>query len=94
MDSATPATTNPREQGLAIVGLMVLVMWVSEVIDSANGHKFDQYGIQPHEADGLTEDPARRSSMLGLGATDQRHRGVHRDGRPDRAERRRARCWL
>ena len=54
MDSTTPATTNPREQGLAIVGLMVLVMWVSEVIDSLNGHKLDQYGIQPHEADGLT----------------------------------------
>ncbi len=54
MDTTTPATSNPREQGLAIVGLMVLVMWVSEVIDSLNGNKLDQYGIQPHEVDGLT----------------------------------------
>ena len=54
MDTATPAKRSPREEGLAVVGLMAGLMWVIEVIDSLDHHKLDQYGIQPHETDGLT----------------------------------------
>jgi membrane associated rhomboid family serine protease len=54
VDTATPAQRSAREEGLAVVGLMAGLMWVIEVIDSLDHHKLDQYGIQPHETDGLT----------------------------------------
>lgn len=53
MDTATPAKRSPREEGFAVIGLMVLVMWVSEVVDTIDNHKLDQYGIEPHDTDGL-----------------------------------------
>src|SRR3954451_9962187 len=42
-----------RRQGLIVVGAMVLLMWVLEVIDQVGNANLDQYGIKPHEADGL-----------------------------------------
>ena len=54
MEAATPAKRSPREEGLAIVGLLVLVMWVLEIADQFTSLDLDQYGIQPHESDGLT----------------------------------------
>jgi membrane associated rhomboid family serine protease len=52
-----PATTtgprSSREEGLALVGLLIAAMWVSEIVDTAVGGDLDQYGIQPHETDGL-----------------------------------------
>jgi membrane associated rhomboid family serine protease len=51
--TAAPEKRSSREEGLAIVGLMVAVMWVTEVIDTVDHHKLDQHGIQPHESDGL-----------------------------------------
>lgn len=42
-----------REEGLALVGLLVAAMWISEIVDTALNNRLDQYGIQPHEADGL-----------------------------------------
>jgi len=53
VDTATPAKRSPREEGFAVIGLMVLVMWVSEVVDTIDNHKLDQYGIEPHDTDGL-----------------------------------------
>jgi len=53
VDTATPAKRSPREEGFAIIGLMVLVMWVVEVVDTIDHHKLDQYGIEPHDTDGL-----------------------------------------
>jgi membrane associated rhomboid family serine protease len=52
---AAPTTTQPsdRRQGLALVGAMALVMWVVEVIDQTTGGSLDQYGIEPHDPDGL-----------------------------------------
>ena len=44
---------SPREEGLALVGLMVVLMWVLEVIDTIDHHRLDQYGIEPRETDGL-----------------------------------------
>jgi membrane associated rhomboid family serine protease len=53
MQPTTPDRRSPREEGLALVGLLVAAMWVSEIIDTADHHKLDQYGIRPHETDGL-----------------------------------------
>jgi len=54
MQPAAPTRQrSSREEGLALVGLFVLAMWVSEIVDTALNHRLDQYGIQPHEADGL-----------------------------------------
>jgi membrane associated rhomboid family serine protease len=53
--STTEVTSrqDDRRQGLLAVGAMVLLMWVLEVIDQVGGGNLDQYGIKPHEADGL-----------------------------------------
>lgn len=51
--TTTSGPRGPREEGLALVGLLVAAMWVSEIVDTAIGGDLDQYGIQPHEADGL-----------------------------------------
>jgi membrane associated rhomboid family serine protease len=42
-----------REAGLVLVGGMALVMWVVEVIDQISGGDLEQYGIKPHNGDGL-----------------------------------------
>ena len=42
-----------REAGLLLVGGMAALMWVVEVIDQILGGDLDQYGIEPHKADGL-----------------------------------------
>jgi membrane associated rhomboid family serine protease len=42
-----------REEGLALVGLMIAVMWVVEIIDTTMNNRLDQYGIEPRETDGL-----------------------------------------
>jgi membrane associated rhomboid family serine protease len=53
VSTTSPDKRSTTEGGFAVVGLMVLVMWVLEVIDTVDHHKLDQYGIQPHETDGL-----------------------------------------
>jgi membrane associated rhomboid family serine protease len=53
VDSTTPAKRSPREEGLAVVGLLFAVMWVSEIVDTFADHKLDEYGIEPRETDGL-----------------------------------------
>ena len=53
-DPARPPDPDPRREGLALIGLMVAVMWISEVVDTLAGHRLDRYGIRPHDADGLT----------------------------------------
>ncbi len=42
-----------RTNALALVAAMVLVMWVSEGIDSLTGHHLDGYGIRPRSDEGL-----------------------------------------
>ena len=53
MDSTTPAKRSPREEGLAVVGLLFLLMWGLEIADTFADHSLDQYGIEPRETDGL-----------------------------------------
>ncbi|MEA2411754.1 MAG: hypothetical protein QOC77_2315 [Thermoleophilaceae bacterium] len=42
-----------RTSGLLLVGAMAALMWVVEVIDQISGGDLEQYGIKPHEGDGL-----------------------------------------
>jgi membrane associated rhomboid family serine protease len=54
VDTSTPAKRSPREEGLAIVGLLFAAMWVLEIVDQVIlDHKLDEYGIEPRETDGL-----------------------------------------
>ena len=53
MDSTTPAKRSPREEGFAVIGLLVMLMWGLEIVDTIDHHKLDQYGIEPRETDGL-----------------------------------------
>jgi membrane associated rhomboid family serine protease len=39
--------------GLQALALMVGLMWLSEIVDTAIGHRLDDYGIKAREADGL-----------------------------------------
>jgi membrane associated rhomboid family serine protease len=42
-----------RYAAFRVVLVMLAVMWASEVVDVASGHKLDELGIEPREADGL-----------------------------------------
>jgi membrane associated rhomboid family serine protease len=42
-----------RRAGLVLVGGMAALMWVLEVIDQVSGGDLEQYGIEPHDPDGL-----------------------------------------
>src|SRR3954454_24880953 len=42
-----------RISGLLLVGGMAAVMWIVEGIDQISGGDLEQYGIKPHEGDGL-----------------------------------------
>jgi membrane associated rhomboid family serine protease len=42
-----------RNTAFKVVLIMLAVMWVSEVVDIAAGHKLDELGIAPRETDGL-----------------------------------------
>ena len=53
VDPTTPAKRSPREEGLAIVGLLFLLMWGLEIVDTIVNHRLDEYGIEPREVDGL-----------------------------------------
>ena len=53
MAKAELTRTSSRDDGLLVVGAMVVVMWVSEIVDTIANHQLDQYGIEPRQADGL-----------------------------------------
>ena len=48
-----PTRSEDRQQALILVGAMAALMWVVEIIDQVTSANLDQYGIKPHEADGL-----------------------------------------
>ncbi len=59
MSGSSPATLHTvarratTRQGLVLLGLVIAVMWISEVVDLALGGDLDAYGIEPREGDGL-----------------------------------------
>ncbi len=42
-----------RFDGFLVVFAIAVVMWLSEIADALAGHRLDQYGIEPRDADGL-----------------------------------------
>jgi membrane associated rhomboid family serine protease len=53
---STEVTTrgkSDREAGFVLVAVLAAVMWVVEVIDQIAGGDLEQYGIKPHNPDGL-----------------------------------------
>jgi membrane associated rhomboid family serine protease len=49
----TPTRGADRQQALVLVAGMAALMWVVEIIDQVAGGRLDQYGIEPHDVDGL-----------------------------------------
>lgn len=39
--------------GLVFVGVMAVIMWVAEIVDTVMGGDLDAYGIEPRDTDGL-----------------------------------------
>jgi membrane associated rhomboid family serine protease len=44
-----------RVSALKLVAAMIAVMWGTEVVDLADGHRLDAYGIHPRDVGGLPE---------------------------------------
>jgi membrane associated rhomboid family serine protease len=56
-----------RAAALRLVVAMVAVMWVTEVIDLAVGHRLDGYGIHPRDVGGLPEIVSAPFLHVGFG---------------------------
>jgi membrane associated rhomboid family serine protease len=56
-----------RTNALLLVAAMVALMWVTEVVDVLAGHRLDDYGIHPRDADGLAEILAAPFLHAGFG---------------------------
>jgi membrane associated rhomboid family serine protease len=50
--SRTPARADVAG-GLQLLALLIALMWVSEIVDTALGHRLDAYGIVPRDPEGL-----------------------------------------
>jgi membrane associated rhomboid family serine protease len=54
MATAVPSRrSSPLGQGARILLALLTLMWVSEILDTLAGHRLDQYGIEPRDAEGL-----------------------------------------
>ena len=54
MNSSGTQGRSSRYDGFIVVFAMVLIMWVSETVDTVADHRLDAYGIEPRDADGLS----------------------------------------
>jgi membrane associated rhomboid family serine protease len=59
--------SSDRIDALKLVLAMVAVMWVTEVVDIASGHRLDEYGIHPRDVDGLPEIVSAPFLHVGFG---------------------------
>ncbi len=53
MSPLAASERSARLDGFRVIGILIAVMWLSELVDSAAGHRLDQYGIEPRDGDGL-----------------------------------------
>jgi membrane associated rhomboid family serine protease len=51
--STAAASRSTRLDGFRVLGVMVALMWASEIVDTVAGHRLDGYGIEPRDDDGL-----------------------------------------
>jgi membrane associated rhomboid family serine protease len=56
-----------RLDGFRVLGLIVALMWVAEIVDTAAGHSLDGYGIEPRDDDGLVGIAAAPFLHAGFG---------------------------
>jgi len=56
-----------RSAALKLVAAMIALMWGTEVIDIAAGHRLDDYGIHPRDLAGLPEIAAAPFLHVGFG---------------------------
>jgi membrane associated rhomboid family serine protease len=56
-----------RANGLTLVAAMIALMWISEVVDVAAGHRLDDYGIHPRDVGGLPEIVSAPFLHVGFG---------------------------
>ena len=54
MSPSTSDRRSSRYDGFIVVFAMVLLMWVSEAVDTVADQRLDGYGIEPRDADGLS----------------------------------------
>ena len=66
MTSPARSSSSSRRGGLLVIGAMVVLMWVSEVVDLAVG-RLDALGIEPRSVDGLTGVPLAPFLHAGFG---------------------------
>lgn len=50
---ASPGLAQSRRNALLLLAGLVALMWLVEIADVIDGHRLDQYGIEPRDADGL-----------------------------------------
>src|SRR4051812_3626293 len=53
MTGETTPGLSDRQKGLVLVAVLAAVMWIVEIIDQIDGGSLEQYGIKPHDTDGL-----------------------------------------
>ena len=63
--STAAAPRSTRLDGFRVLGILIALMWLSEIVDTAADHRLDQYGIEPRDEDGL----------IGIGAAPFLHAG-------------------
>ena len=51
--STAAAPRSTRLDGFRVLGILIALMWLSEIVDTAADHRLDQYGIEPRDEDGL-----------------------------------------
>jgi membrane associated rhomboid family serine protease len=56
-----------RANALKLVVAMIAVMWVTEIVDLADGHRLDAYGIHPRDVGGLPEIVSAPFLHVGFG---------------------------
>jgi len=53
VSAAVEETRGNRTDGFVVIAAMVAIMWLSEIIDAVAGGRLDQWGIKPHDPEGL-----------------------------------------
>jgi len=65
--SSIAASRSARKDGFRVLLVLLAIMWLSEIVDTALDHRLDRYGIEPRDADGLIGIPAAPFLHLGFG---------------------------
>lgn len=59
----SPGLLQHVQPGIAAVGVLLAVQWLSEIVDFFMKHRLDKYGVRPHQLLGLAVSRSLRFSM-------------------------------